>query len=273
MTFSRAVNGLLGNSVARLIPTGSPSGAGAGSSGTAQIKGEIFFYAHVVRGPGLDTIAGEVAELDAGDWRPSSVDFRAISIRSAGGRNPVPGAEISTAVEFLAILELPAARFNFFGYSTSDGLALQAEVRPNTVVGPDAGVTSRPDSPAFDSTTIAALRELGGLSSGGGALGERLRALRKRNKDFNDQHRGTRESPVLRELWLAMADTPPNAQFAADLAKALMMRIVIYPERIVFRPEFTVSPPQILKRGVIELQLNQTSDLHTFDPEGQAFDP
>jgi hypothetical protein len=94
-------------------------------------------------------------------------------------------------------------------------------------------------------TLCAALRELSGLSSGVGALGERLRALRKRNKDFNDQHRGTRENPVLRDLWLALADAPPSAQFATDLAKALLMRIVIYPETIVFRPEFTQSPPQI----------------------------
>jgi len=33
------------------------------------------------------------------------------------------------------------------------------------------------------------------------------------------------------------------------------------------------SPPQILKRGVIELQFNQTSDLHTFDSQGASFDP
>ena len=51
------------------------------------------------------------------------------------------------------------------------------------------------------------------------------------------------------------------------------MRVFIYPEEIVFRPELTKSPPQILKRGVIELQFNQTSDLHTFDSQGASFDP
>jgi hypothetical protein len=275
VTFARALNGVLGDSIAHLIPTGNPSGAGSGSgaSAAATIKGEIFFYEHVVRGAGLDNIAAEVAALDASQWKPSSVDFRAISIRSAGGANPVAGAEVSTAEQFLAILELPAARFNFFGYTFNDGLSLQGEVRPSTVIGPDAGVTSRPDSPAIDGTTIAALRELGGLSTGGGALGAKLRALRKRNKDFNDQKKGTAAQPALRELWLAMADTPPSTQFASDLAKALQMRVFIYPEEIVFRPEFTKSPPQILKRGVIELQFNQTSDLHTFDSQGASFDP
>jgi hypothetical protein len=54
---------------------------------------------------------------------------------------------------------------------------------------------------------------------------------------------------------------------------ALQMRVFIYPEGTVFRPEFTKSPPQILRRGVIELQFNQTSDLHTFDSQGTSFDP
>jgi len=72
---------------------------------------------------------------------------------------------------------------------------------------------------------------------------------------------------------LEQPDAPPSQQFASDLAKARQMRVFIYPEEIVFRPELTKSPPQILKRGVIELQFNQTSDLHTFDSQGTSFDP
>ena len=147
-----------------LVLAKQPGPGGGSGGGPAQSIDEIFFWARVVRGSDLDTEAEEVAALDAGRWNPSSVDFRAISIRSAGGRNPRSDAEISTTREFLNMLAQPARRFNFFAYSIgTDELTFQAETRAGALAGESDSGPGQPGSPALGRPSIAALRELGSL--------------------------------------------------------------------------------------------------------------
>jgi hypothetical protein len=171
----------------------------------------------------------------------------------------------------MKFLALPAARFNFFGYMLGDGaITLDGQVQSNNIRGgfPDNGDIAGTE---LGTSTITALRELGGLSSGGGALGDALRAIRSRNKDFRDQ--ASDGANALRELHLAIAETAPAQAFAQSLAKAIQMRVVIFSDPVFFTPEFTVSPPSVDKRGVIELSGTKSEDVHTFDGQGTAFDP
>jgi hypothetical protein len=237
--------------------------------------GEIYFYPHIVRTGDLATAAGEVAALQASTWRPSSVDFRAISIRSAGGRSPRADAEVSNVQQFMAMLSQPAGRFNYFGYAAdTDTLTLNADVASNTIAS-----NSGPADPSDTSSavlaldTIAAIRELGSLTSGGGAMGDLVRAIRRRNKDFRDQAIAAGSSRTLRQLWLAIVLTKPTAAFAQALATALQMEVVIYPDRIDFEPEFSPNPPVVQKRGVIALFGTTTEDVHTLDGQGNSFVP
>jgi hypothetical protein len=279
LAFNRALFGSLGVPASDLVLATAPSGntgTGSGSAGSgspAQFVPELCFYEHVVRGGDLATIAGEVTALQGGIWRPSSVDFRAISIRSEHNALPRTDAEISNAAQFLKFLALPAGRFNFFGYmSSSDDLSLSGEVRSNTIIGGGTDDGS-PTADSLGVNTITAFREIGGLSSGGGGLGDALRAIRSRNKDFRDQAAAVGATNTLRELWLAVSGSAPSQTFAENLAKALQMRVVFYADQIFYRPDFTVSPPSINKRGVIELELVTAEDVHNFDPKGTAVDP
>jgi hypothetical protein len=268
LAFRRALFGGLGVPAADLVLAGAQTGSGGSAGGgPAQFVREIFFYADV------NPMPNEVAAIDASTWHPSSLDFAAISYRSAGNRNPRPDAKVATAEAFLRMLAQPAERFNFFGYGIGDELHLQSEVRPDGGIASEAATEADdPRSPAIGLAMIVALRELQALSSGGGPMAELVRAVLRRNKDFHDQ-RGRPGEPALRELWLAMVTEPPSHTFALELARALRMRVVIYPERIHFRPEVGGNPRKILKRGVIELAFRTTSNLHTFDEQGIAFDP
>lgn len=272
LAIRRALFGGLGMPSGDLVLATTGSGGGSGGVSPAQFVLEIFFYSRVVKAGALSTQAGEVAALAAGTWKPGSVDFRAISIRSAGMRLPRPDAEVASVAQFLKMLAEPARRFNFFGYISGDSLTLDGEVQPNQLRGGDPG-TSVTDTNAGELGlgTITALRELGGLSSGGGALGELLRGIRKRNKDFRDQASSSGRNDVLRELWLAIVDDPPAEAFAQELAKGLQMRVIIYPEAIIFRPE--VLSGRIVKRGIIELFGVEKEDVHEFDGQGISFDP
>lgn len=270
-TMRRAVFGPVGAPIADLFPAGLPAGGGSSGATSPRFVDEIFFYEHVVREAGLATIAGEVQALENSSWKPSSVDFRAISIRSNHGRDPGSNAEVSNPNEFLAILRQPARRFDFFGTMTTmvhdgqeiEAMPLDGAVRPNTTIG------SADPSTYFSRLTITALRELSGLSSGGGALGDAVRDLRRRNAEYGKQA----GDKALRELWLYLVGKTASDAFLQDLAKGLGMRVVAFPEPIVFRPEYTVSPPSINRRGIVELFGVKTTDVHKFDGDGVAFDP
>lgn len=274
LAFKRALFGSLGVPAADLV-LADTGGSGSGSISPVQFVGEIFFYQHVVRTGALATIAGEVTALDAGTWRPSSVDFRAISIRSAGGRTPRADAEVSNVAQFMAMLAQPASRFNYFGYSV-DGtsLALSADVAPNTIATqPSPSDPSDTSAGTLELNQISAIREIGGLSTGGGAMGDLIRKIRGRNKDFRDQAVASGSSRTLRQLWLATVLHPIDAAYAQALASAIQMEVVVYPDAIVFTPQFVLSPPDIQKRGVIALFGATTEDVHTFDGQGTAIDP
>jgi hypothetical protein len=277
MTFRRAINGLLGDSVARLIPAGAPGTSGTGGGGPAQFTGELNFHARVTPGPDLATEAQEVAALASGTgvWHPTSRDFKALCKNSSTPKTATD-VEVANSEDFLAVLARPVARFNFVAYSTGDGFALSMPMSAGMLAMPDF---SDPTSggTAFNSATIAALQELAALSSGGGVLADRLRALRKRNKDFHQQHGGTRENLVLRDLWLVLMGEPPTEAFAKQLARTLMMRIVIYDAQMGIEPTYTVSPKRITGRGHL-IHGDSTGgtlawDLHTFDQYGIVVEP
>jgi hypothetical protein len=281
LAFKRALFGSLGVPAADLVLADSGggtsgSGSGSGSSSPAQFVDEIFFYQHVVRTGGLATAAGEVAALDAQTWKPSSVDFRAISIRSAGGRSPRADAEVSNVAQFMAMLAQPASRFNFFGYTSGDdSLSLSADVAPNVVAAqPSPSDPTDTSAQTLNLAQISALREISVLSSGGGAMGDLIRKIRSRNKDFRDQAVASGKSNTLRQLWLAIVDGTLTEAYARALATAIQMEVVIYPEQIVFHPEYTSNPPVVQKRGVISLLLGSTTeDQHTLDGQATRFDP
>ena len=125
MTFNRAINGLLGTSVARMIPAGSPSGTGAGAGGATVFKGEINFHSRVTPGADLATEAQEVDALEAGPgfWHPTSRDFKTLCHNSDSPKS-LPDVEVAGPEDFLAVLARPAARFNFVAYATPDGFVL-----------------------------------------------------------------------------------------------------------------------------------------------------
>ena len=281
LAFKRALFGSLGVPAADLVLADSGgtsgSGSGSGSSSPLQFVDEIFFYQHVVRSGDLATIPGEIAALNGSTWKPSSVDFRAISIRSAGNRTPRADAEVSTVAQFMAMLAQPASRFNYFGYtSDTDSLALSGRVASNLVVSePGPSDPADPAAQTLNLSQISALREIGALSSGGGAMGDLIRKIRGRNKDFRDQAVASGRSNTLRQLWLAIVGGTLTDAYAKALALALQMEVVIYPDEIVFKPEFTTSPPVIQKRGVISLGVfgTATENVHTLDSQGTASDP
>ena len=121
------------------------------------------------------------------------------------------------------------------------------------------------------------MQELGALSSGGGALADALRGLRKKNREFHLQNGGTREDLKLRDLWLVVMGGPLDPAFADKLAKILLMRIVIYDGQLGIEPTYTVSPKKITGRGrLIHGDANGAErawDLHTFDHYGVAHEP
>jgi hypothetical protein len=281
LAFKRALFGSLGVPAGDLVlaDSGGTSGSGSGSGSTSSVQfvGEIFFYEHVVRTGDLATPAGEVAAMNGSTWKASSVDFRAISIRSAGNRTPRADAEVSTVAQFMTMLAQPASRFNYFGYtSDTDSLSLSATVASNLIVTqPDPSDPSDTTAQMLNLNQISALREIGALSSGGGAMGDLIRKIRSRNKDFRDQAIASGSSKTLRQLWLAMVGGTLSDAYAKALAQALQMEIVIYSDEIVFKPEFTLSPPVVQKRGIIALSVfgPTTEDLHTLDSQGNSFDP
>jgi hypothetical protein len=269
---------VLGTSVARLIPTGSPSGAGSGAGGATVFKGEINFHARVIPGPGLQTEAQEVDALQAGAgvWHPTSRDFKMLCHNSDNPKT-LPDVEVASPEEFIAVLTRPAARFNFVSYETPSGFALTMPMGSgNPFAMPDFNDPAGPGK-EFGTATLAALQELGALSSGGGALADALRGLRKKNRDFHVQNGGTREDLKLRDLWLVVMGGPLDPAFADTLARTLMMRVVIYDGQLGMEPVYTVSPKRITGRGRLihgdaggaEL----TWDLHTFDHYGVAHEP
>ena len=277
MTFNRAINGLLGTSVARMIPAGSPSGTGAGTGGATVFKGEINFHARVTPGPDLATEAQEVDALEAASnfWHPTSRDFKTLCHNSDSPKS-LPDVEIAGPEDFLAVLTRPAARFNFVGYATPDGFVLSMPVSRGPLATPDF---TDPASPGkeFGSATLAALQELGALSTGGGALADGLRGLRKKNREFHVQNGGTREDLKLRDLYLVLMDGPPPASFADQLARILLMRVFIYDGQLGIEPLHTVSPKKITARGRLihgdAGGAEVTWDLHSFDRYAVPHEP
>jgi hypothetical protein len=136
-----------------------------------------------------------------------------------------------------------------------------------------------PTSPGkeFGGATLAALQELGVLSSGGGALADGLRGLRKKNRDYHLQHGGSRENLVLRDLYLVLMGDAPTSDFADRLARTLMMRVFLYDGQLGIEPLHTVSPKKITARGRLihgdDAGAEVTWDLHSFDHYAVAHEP
>lgn len=177
----------------------------------------------------------------------------------------------------MTMLAQPASRFNWFGYtSDTDSLSFSAKVASNSIAAESAPTDPTDTSAqAFNLSQISALREIGGLSSGGGAMGDLIRKVRGRNKDFRDQAIASGKTQTLRQLWLGIVLSTLSEDYAQKLASAIQMEVVIYPDEIIFKPEFTTSPPVIQKRGVISLGVlgTDTEDVHTLDSQGNSFDP
>ncbi len=272
LAYGRAMFGGLGVPAADVVLARQP-GTGGSGGGSPQFAYEAFFFSRRDKDPGLDTPAKEVAALEDGSWTPSTEDFEASGIGS-GARPPQPTA-VSNVREFLKVLAEPAFRFYFFGYLVSDdvlGLDLKW-TGPGTPATPAADDVGDPGSSVISLAMITAFREVGGLSTAGGELGRLLRDIRRRNK----QHRDTYphgQTPAPRQLWLAVAGDRPSDLFAKELAKGLQMTVFLYRSVLIYGARYSVSPPRIRRRGVIELSgFTKETDVHKFDLHGEPFDP
>jgi hypothetical protein len=273
----RMIWGTLGGAAGDIVQSAS-AGSPAATQPLPLPVDEIFFYASVQKIGPLSTFSGEIDALQNGLWLSGTVDFRAISIRSAGGREPRSDAEIHSLVEFLQMLAQPARRFNFFSYDQStstngvpnpDRIMMNASVQPGSISS--TGTTMGGfDVSILDLPTVNGLAQLqGGL----GTLPTLIRNIQQTNADVRKAVLTESGDGVRRELWLYTVRNSVPGTLAQGLAKLLDMNVFVFPKEIDFRPELQLTPLDEL-RGKIALGADATAttkDVHTLDGQALRF--
>ena len=266
--------GPTGASGASLVSTPSAPGGGAATLIPTVDFQQIYFYSSIKRGEDSDTFEEEVRELQDNIWNPATPDFRAISIRSAGWREPRPDAAVDSIDKFFRMLTEPSMRFNFFGYfveptGTEGNIRLSATVTTQGLAGPTEdrnGIQLR----LIDQETVARLRSLVN-NNGSDPLVQVIKSIRQRNADARDIVRDENDNAVNRQLWLYLTTVGANAATSIprgmlrDLALLLQMEVFVFDLPIFFRPQLVLSPRDQIRGRVSVAEGDVTTDIHTLD--------
>jgi hypothetical protein len=277
--------GPIGDSAANLMAGGgSPGNGGAPGVGGTVIGippinfDQIYFYSSIQRGPETDTFEEEVQALQDETWNPATPDFRAISIRSAGWREPRADAEVNSTDKFFRMLTEPSIRFNFFGYfaqptGTDGHIWLSGQLSSAGIGGP-VDTRNGMQLQLIDQETLLRLKNMVN-NNDSDPLVQVIKDIRQRNFDVRNVVRDENDKPVNRQLWLYLTTVNPDTFVTLppgtirDLEFLLQMEVFFFTSPIFYRPLLSLSPRDQL-RGRISLEplSDVTTDIHSLDSKG-----